>query len=110
MGKNIDKRRERLFERDFDRRRIHRLGAGDILIQVITFEMVIRIAGAVEIRFHRFGVKIGAILEFHPAVQLDGIHQTIRRNGITFRQYVLQFHLFIKAEQALIKRLRHRLR
>ncbi len=110
MGENINKRRERLLEGDFHRGWIDRLGAGDIFIQVIALKMVFRVAGAVEVSLDRLGVKVGAILEFHPTVQLDGVHQAIRRHGVALGKDILQLHLFIKAEQALIKGLRHRLR
>ena len=110
VGQDINKRRERLFEGNFHRRRVNRLGAGDIFIQVIALEMIFRIAGAIEVGLDRFGIKLGTVLELHPRVQLNGINQPVRRNGIAFRQHVMQFHLFIQAEQPLIERLRHRLR
>ena len=78
MGENVNKCREGLLQGNFDRGRIDRLGAGDIFIQVIALEMVIRVTRAVEVSLDRLGVKVGAILEFHPAVQLDGVHQAVR--------------------------------
>ena len=110
VGQDIDKRRERLFKGDFHRCRVNRLGAGDIFIQVVAFQTVFRIAGAIEVRLNRFGIELGSVLELHPRMQLNGIHQAVRGNGIAFRQHVLQFHLFIKAEQPLIEGLRDGLR
>ena len=66
MGQNVNERRERLFEGNFHRGRVYRFGAGDIFIQVITLEMVFRVAGAIEVRLNRFGIKLGTVLELHP--------------------------------------------
>ena len=78
MGENVNKRREGLLQGNFDRGRIDRLGTGDIFIQVIALEMVIRVTRAIEVSLYRLGVKVSAILEFHPAVQLNGVHQAVR--------------------------------
>ena len=43
MRQNIDKGEERLFQRNLHRRRIDDFGFIDILIQVVTFQMVSRL-------------------------------------------------------------------
>ena len=110
MRQDIDKRGERLFQGDFDRRRVDHLGFGDVFIEVVTLETVLRIAGAVEVYLHRVRIKVGAILELHPGSELDGIHQPVLGYGVPLRQHVFELHLFIEAKQALIERFRHRLR
>ena len=66
MGENVNKRREGLLQGNFDRSRIDRLGAGDIFIQVIALEMVIRVTRAIEVSLYRLGVKVSAIRNFTP--------------------------------------------
>ncbi|CNT61261.1 Uncharacterised protein [Salmonella enterica subsp. enterica serovar Bovismorbificans] len=66
VRQNINESGERLFQGNFYRCRIDNLRFCDIFIQVITLEVVIRIAGAIEIRFHRRRIKIRAVLKFHP--------------------------------------------
>ncbi|SWE71505.1 Uncharacterised protein [Klebsiella pneumoniae] len=72
--------------------------------------MIRRIAGPVQIRFHRRGVEIGAILEFNAFPQFHGVSKAVIGNGVTLRQHVFQFHLFIQTEQPLVKRFRYGLR
>ncbi len=110
VSQNIDKGRERLFQGNFYRGGIDGLGAGDVLIQVIALKAVFRVAGAIEVDLHRFSVEVGAVLELHPAAQLNGVDQPVVRDGVTLGQHVFQLHLFIETKQPLIKRLRHRLR
>ncbi|MNI38207.1 hypothetical protein D3C73_923390 [compost metagenome] len=73
VRQDINKRRERLFQRDLHRRRINGLGVSDIFIQVIAFKMIFRIAGSLKVSFHRLCIEIGAILKLHPLPQFDGI-------------------------------------
>ncbi|MNC19599.1 hypothetical protein D3C75_675340 [compost metagenome] len=68
VGENINKRRERLFKGDFYRAGVNRFGFGNGFIQVVALEMVFRIAGAIEVNLHRFGVEISPILEFNARV------------------------------------------
>ena len=70
MGENVNKRREGLLQGNFDRSRIDRLGAGDIFIQVIALEMVIRVTRAIEVSLYRLGVKVSAIPNFTPLCSL----------------------------------------
>lgn len=70
MGENVNKRREGLLQGNFDRSRIDRLGAGDIFIQVIALEMVIRVTRAIQVSLYRLGVKVSAILNFTPLCSL----------------------------------------
>ena len=104
VGQDIDERGERLLQGNFYRRRIERFSTGDIFIQVVALEMIIRIAGAIEVGLHRLGIKVGAILELHPGMEFDGVNQSVRRDGVTLRQHVLQLHLFIQTKQPLIER------
>ena len=110
VRQNIDKGRERLLQSDFHRGGINHLGGGDMLKQVVALKVVILVAGAVEIDLHRFGVEVGAVLELNAGAQLDSPGQAVRAGLIAFRQHVHQLHIFIEAEQPLIKRFRHRLR
>ena len=109
VRQNIDKRGERLFQGDFYRRRVDHLGFGDVFIEVITLEAVLRIAGAIQVYLHRVRIKVGAVLELHPGFELNGVHQPVIRNGVPLRQHVFKLHLFIQAKQALVERFRHRL-
>ncbi len=110
MRQDIDKRGERLFQGNFDRRRVDHFGAGDIFIQVIALEAIFRIAGAVQVNLHRLRIEVCPVLELHAGPELDGIHQPVLGYGVPLRQHVFELHLFIEAKQALIERFRHRLR
>ena len=67
--------------------------------------MIIRIAGAIEVGLNRLGIKVGAIRELHPGMEFDGVNQSVRRDGVTLRQHILQLHLFIQDQTALIERI-----
>ncbi len=54
---------------------------GDIII------LPRRIAGPVQIRFHRRGVEIGAILEFNAFPQFHGVSHAVIGNGITLQAH-----------------------
>ncbi len=66
------------FRGNFDRSRIDRLGTGNIFIQVIALEMVIRVTRAIEVSLYRLGVKVSAILEFHPLCSLMVYTKAVR--------------------------------
>ncbi|MNN34305.1 hypothetical protein D3C81_1481060 [compost metagenome] len=110
MRQVVDKRREWRFQHDFHRSSIHHLGFIDHFEQVVTFEVVVRIAGAIQVHLHRFGVKLGTVMEFHPRMQFDGVSQAIRTHLIAVRQHVHQLHVLVETEQALIERFGHGLR
>ncbi|SUB17657.1 Uncharacterised protein [Pantoea agglomerans] len=78
--------------------------------QVVALEMVIRIAGAIEVDLYRFRIEVSAILEFNSGTQFDGVGQAVGAGLIALSQHVSELHLFIKAKQALIEGFRDSLR
>jgi hypothetical protein len=96
---------ERRLQRDLHRVRIDHFGLLDAVEHVVALELVRRIGDAVEVRFHRGGVEVGAVLELHAVAQLERVDLRIRAGFVAIGQHVDQLHVLVEPEQPLIERL-----
>src|SRR6266545_4762756 len=111
MRELVDERRERCLECDARRVIVDRLGHRDVVVvQAVALELVVRIGHAIEAHLDGLGLEVGAVVEFHALAQLDRVDEAVGAHRIALGEHRDHLHVLVEAEQALVERLRHRLR
>ena len=106
-----DERRERRFQRDARRVVVDSLGFGDVVVvEAVPLELVFGIRHAIEVRLHRIGLEIGAVMELDALLELDRIDEPVLAHLVTFGENRNHLHVFVEAEQAFVERFSHCLR
>lgn len=86
----------RVLQRDLDRRRIDHLDRIDGGEQALLRVDGVVGTGAVEREFHVVGVEIGAVMEFHAGVELEGVGLAVIGNGPAVGE--IRQHLAVRAD------------
>ncbi len=111
MRELVDERGERRLQRDAGGVVVDDFGLGDIVVvQAVALELVGGIGHAVEIRLHRVGLELGAVVELDALLELDGVDQPVLAHRVALGEHRDQLHVLVEAVQALVERLGHRLR